>query len=290
MQRNWLIYAGLASSVLGLALTFGSAPTAATLQPTRQILTSNSALAAGDLLNTRHLQWQNVNEEQWRQLKLSGSIISASNEQERQQWLQQIAGAALRQPLDGQQPLYQSQLVSAGESGFLALAVAPGKRAVSVRMKPSAISDGLISPGDHVDLIVTTQAQQWRQSVDSNPSKRDFRTWRSSVVASDIRVLAINQFALSDHYSSAQLTEGKRPRHVTVTFETTAEHAVRIPLAEQMSGSAGVLSVSLRHPEDRTQGMAASKASDLFPETKQDGLEHNTYLLRGEQREVSGGL
>ncbi|GGY46856.1 hypothetical protein GCM10011297_19680 [Bacterioplanes sanyensis] len=289
MKRSWLIYAGLGCSALGLALTLGSADSSANIEPERQVLTTTAELPVGGLLNQNNLQWQTVSAQQWQQGQLSG-VISAASADERQQWLQTVAGAAVREPLTAGEPVYENQLVSVGDSGFLALAVAPGKRAVSVRMKPSAISDGLISPGDHVDLIVTTQAQQWRQSVDSNPSKRDFRTWRSSVVASDIRVLAINQFTGAEQYQADELKQGKRLRHVTVTFETTPEQAVRLPLAEQMSGSMGVLSVSLRHPQDRSHGLSASKASDLFPETKQDGLDQNTYLIRGEEREVSGGL
>ncbi|ASP38833.1 Flp pilus assembly protein CpaB [Bacterioplanes sanyensis] len=290
MKRSWLIYAGLASSLAGLALTLNSPDSSAKADHTPQVLTLNHDLQAGTLMHQRHVYWRSVSAEEWQQLRLSGAIISAEKEQERQHWLDKIQGSAVRLPLKAEQNVYQNQLVRAGESGFLALTVAPGKRAISVRLKPSAISEGLISPGDFVDLIVTTQAQQWRRSVDSNPSKRDFRTWRSSVVASDIRVLAINQVASADSYQSEQLTEGKRPRHVTVTFETTPEQAVRIPLAEQMSGSTGLLSVSLRHPQDRSYALSASKASDLFPETKQDGLEQNTYLIRGEEREVSGGL
>lgn len=291
MKSSWLLYAGIALALSGVLLSFNSSEKSTVVAADEKILVVNQFYGNGQLIGSEALYWRVLTEAEQQQQEQHAHWWLARSESEQQEIEQTLIGSALRQPLENNQALDKRQLVSPQDSGFLALTVRPGMRAVSVNIKLAYLSSGLVSPGDVVDLIITTQAQQVRASSDSVPSKRDFRTWRSAVAASALRVLAINRFS-SQNYEAEQLNNDKRrrSRDAVVTFEATPQQAVRVPLALQMAANGGSLSISLRNPNDDEVSMAGSGASDLFPETKDSGLDENTFLIRGEQREVSGGL
>ena len=291
MKSSWLLYAGIALALSGVLLSLNSSDKGTSVAEDEKILVINQAYQDGQLISSDALYWRTLTEDELQQQEQHAHWWLAQSEQQQQEIEQQLVGSALRQPLNNDDALDKRLLVSPDDSGFLALTVRPGMRAVSVNIKLAYLSSGLVSPGDVVDLIITTQAQQVRASSDSVPSKRDFRTWRSAVAASGLRVLAINRFS-SQNYEADQLNNNKRrrDRDAVVTFEATPQQAVRVPLALQMAANGGSLSISLRNPNDSGVSSAGSGASDLFPETKDSGLDENTFLIRGEQREVSGGL
>ena len=68
-----------------------------------------------------------------------------------------LAGTVVREGVTAGQPLTKGQLVSPGDRGFLAAALGPGMRAVTVPVSvPSGVA-GFVFPGDRVDL------ERWRR-------------------------------------------------------------------------------------------------------------------------------
>jgi pilus assembly protein CpaB len=122
------------------------------------------------------------------------------------------------------EPLLAARLAPAGELGGLSALLAPGKRAVTVKVNEIVGVAGFALPGNHVDVMVHAP------DVDKHPV--------SKIVLERITVLAVAQ--------DAAVSENK-PRVVNaVTLEVTPEEAERLDLAR----SVGTLSLVLRSQVD----------------------------------------
>ncbi|WP_292023006.1 Flp pilus assembly protein CpaB [Maritimibacter sp. UBA3975] len=103
--------------------------------------------------------------------------------------------------------------------------LAPGTRAVAIRVNADTAVGGFVSPGDRVDIVLTE-------------GRGD--TLRTGVILQDTRVLAVDQD-----------TEARGARMArTITVEVAPRDSQRLVLAQE----AGQLSLILRHegPEERT--------------------------------------
>jgi pilus assembly protein CpaB len=98
--------------------------------------------------------------------------------------LGKLQGTVVRFAIPAGQPLTQGALVKPGDRGFLAAALAPGMRAVTVPVSAQAAVAGFIFPGDRVDLILT---QTVAGGGDGPPLKA------SETVLRNLRVLATDQ-------------------------------------------------------------------------------------------------
>src|SRR6185369_3332458 len=79
-----------------------------------------------------------------------------------------LLGTVVRFPVTAGQPLTQGALVKPGDRGFLAAALGPGMRAVTITVSGKAAVAGFIFPGDHVDLMLT-QTVSGGESSDARP-------------------------------------------------------------------------------------------------------------------------
>src|ERR1700722_14846876 len=71
-----------------------------------------------------------------------------------------FAGWVARLPIPAGEPLTEAQVVAPGNRGFLAAALRPGMRAVSVPVSVTSGISGFVFPGDQVDLVVTFTSQE----------------------------------------------------------------------------------------------------------------------------------
>src|ERR1700761_8990360 len=67
----------------------------------------------------------------------------------------ELLGAMVRRTVLANEPLLPAHVMRAGERGFLAAVLEPGRRAITVGVDAVSGTAGLIWPGDHVDLILT---------------------------------------------------------------------------------------------------------------------------------------
>jgi pilus assembly protein CpaB len=154
-----------------------------------------------------------------------------------------LAGTVVREGVTAGQPLTKGQLVSPGDRGFLAAALGPGMRAVTVPVSvPSGVA-GFVFPGDRVDLVLT-------QSVEGGEGPA-LRT--SETIIRNVRVLATDQRTVSED------AEGKREvkQFATITLEATPRIAEKIAVAQTI----GQLSLSLRSIADNTAELERAIAS-----------------------------
>src|SRR6478735_2967720 len=68
-----------------------------------------------------------------------------------------LLGTVVRNPITAGEPVTQGSLVSPGDRGFLAAALGPGMRAITVPVSAKTGVGGFVFPGDRVDLMLTQE-------------------------------------------------------------------------------------------------------------------------------------
>ena len=141
-----------------------------------------------------------------------------------------LIGTVVRNEITAGQPLTTGALIKPGERGFLAAALGPGMRAVTVAVSATSGVAGFVFPGDRVDMMLTRDVAG---GGDGEPLKV------TETILRNVRVLA------TDARTGA--SPGAQPTS-TVTLEATPKIAEKIAVAQTMGG----LSLSLRSIADNT--------------------------------------
>ncbi len=144
-----------------------------------------------------------------------------------------LAGTVVRTVVTAGQPVTLGALVKPGDRGFLAAALGPGMRAVTVSVNEQKGVAGFIFPGDRVDIVLT-------QSVSGSGEGGALNA--AETIVRNVRVLATNQRTVAED------EKGERKVEVfqTVTVEATPRLAEKLAVAQQI----GDLSLSLRSIAD----------------------------------------
>ncbi|MFN3989781.1 MAG: Flp pilus assembly protein CpaB [Erythrobacter sp.] len=157
--------------------------------------------------------------------------------------LNALMGTVVRFPVTAGEPVTQGALVAPGDRGFLAAALGPGMRAVTVPVSAQTGVAGFVFPGDRIDLVLT-------QTVEGEgPALRAAET-----VLSNLRVLATDQ--------TTEQTKDETGKTVvntfqTVTLEVTPKIAEKIAVAQTI----GQLSLVLRSIRDSSDELERAIAS-----------------------------
>lgn len=157
---------------------------------------------------------------------------------------QSLQGAVVRNAITAGQPVTQGALIKPGERGFLAAALGPGMRAVTVPVNMQSSVAGFIFPGDRVDVLVT-------QTVSGEDPANPLRV--SETIVRNLRVLA------TDQRTNALDDTGKPDVRIftNVTLEVTPRIAEKIAVSQQM----GQISLTLRALADTKQDLDAAIAN-----------------------------
>jgi pilus assembly protein CpaB len=145
-----------------------------------------------------------------------------------------LLGTVVRHPITAGEPVTRGGLVAPGDRGFLAAALAPGMRAVTVPVSAKTGVAGFVFPGDRVDMMLT-------QTVSGNDDGADLNT--TETILRNLRVLATDQST-----ETTTTPDGKTMVRAfrTVTLEVTPRIAEKIQVAQTI----GTLSLSLRSIAD----------------------------------------
>ena len=154
-----------------------------------------------------------------------------------------LMGTVVRYPITAGQPVTQGALVAPGDRGFLAAALGPGMRAITIPVSAKTGVAGFVFPGDHVDLVLTQQVK----GADSQPLKA------SETILRNLRVLA------TDQSTTTETVDGKSVvrQSSTVTLEVTPRIAEKVAVAETI----GQISLSLRSLADNQSELDRAIAS-----------------------------
>lgn len=160
-----------------------------------------------------------------------------------------LVGTVVRHAITAGQPLTQGALVHPDDRGFLAAALGPGMRAITVKVSREEGVAGFVFPGDRVDVMLAQKL-----SVDTeNSSYPDDELYTAETIIRNVRVLATDQ-----RYNAEDET-GKTPVRTfgSVTLEATPEIAEKIAVAQDM----GKLSLALRPLAESVGELEAAIAS-----------------------------
>ena len=161
--------------------------------------------------------------------------------------MSKLLGTVVRNPITAGEPVTQGSLVAPGDRGFLAAALGPGMRAITVPVSEKTGVGGFIFPGDRVDVMLT-QTINGAEGQSLNTAE---------TVLKNLRVLATDQ--------STETTTDENGKTVvqafrTVTLEATPRIAEKITVAQTI----GALSLSLRSIADnQTQLERAIAAGEV---------------------------
>ena len=155
-----------------------------------------------------------------------------------------LLGTVVRNPVTAGQPLTKGALVGPNDRGFLAAALGPGMRAVTVPVSTTSGVAGFIFPGDRVDMVLTQEVQ----GGGDGPALKV-----SETIVRNLRVLA------TDQRIDSKDEEGKTvvKTFTTVTLEVTPRIGEKISVAQSL----GSLSLQLRSIADNASELDRAVAS-----------------------------
>jgi pilus assembly protein CpaB len=174
-----------------------------------------------------------------------------------------LIGTVVRTEITAGQPVTQGSLVRPGERGFLAAALSPGMRAITVSVSATSGVAGFVFPGDRVDIVLT-------QEVEGGGDGAPLRV--SETIIRNARVLATDQRINTRDEQGNQI-----PQNIsTVTLEATPTIAEKIAVAQTI----GQLSLSLRSLADNNAELERAIASGevVMPEDDDPRAERRMLL------------
>jgi len=207
------------------------------------VLVASQNMALGSRVTEQSVQWK-----QWPAEALTPALISNDL---RPQAIVELTSAIVRSPIVEGEPISESKLVKAGDSGVMAALLKPGMRAVTTRISVDTAAGGFIQPGDRVDVILTQSIQPNQAGAVGNQGGQ--RIFTSDTIFENVHVLAIDQtFSTSVEGGAAVIGS-------TATFEMSQKDAELL----QQSVSKGDLSLTLRGIV-RSQARGSSSEQDTF--------------------------
>jgi len=183
-----------------------------------------------------------------------------------------LLGTVVRYQITAGQPVTRGSLVGPQDRGFLAAALGPGMRAITVPVNVTSGVAGFVFPGDHVDMVLT-------QQVDGGGDGPALKV--SETIIRNLRVLATDQ-RLTDKDD-----DGKTQVRTfsNVTLEVTPRIAEKIAVAQSL----GSLSLSLRSIADNTSELERAVASgDVKIPANADPAQEKQMLLALANRPIDG--
>jgi Flp pilus assembly protein CpaB len=158
--------------------------------------------------------------------------------------VESLNGTVVRTAISAGQPLTQGSLVAPGDRGFLAAALGPGMRAVTIKTDRFMGGAGFIFPGDRVDIVM---AQTLADPTGGKPLRV------SETILQNVRVVG------TDTRTAPLEKDGKQvvKTFTSVTLEVTPRIAEKIVVAQGI----GKLTLSLRSIADNAADLDRAIAS-----------------------------
>lgn len=198
-----------------------------------KVLVAQRALPVGTIITADAVSYQNWPEE----MVQDAYFIDGEAD------MSKLLGTVVRYAVTAGEPVTRGALVSPGDRGFLAAALGPGMRAVTIPVSAKTGVGGFVFPGDRVDLMLT----QTVKGDEGAPLKA------AETILRNIRVLATDQSTDSETVDGKTVVRTFR----TVTLEVTPKIAEKVSVAQTI----GTLSLSLRSIADNQADLEKAIAS-----------------------------
>jgi pilus assembly protein CpaB len=224
----------------------GEQPVAAPQAPAVKVLVAAANLPAGTLVKPDQIRWQS-----WPEQALDPSFIVEGRGEDP---TKTVIAAAVKRGFVAGEPIVAARLAKKGEAGFLAAALTPGMRAVTVKIDAVTGLGGFVLPGDRVDVMMNAQLEIEHPERAANKNETKYF---AEIVETDVRVLAVDQ-NMKD-LPADDKTQAKVG--ATATLEVSVKQAERISVANQI-GRLTLVLTSLARPDGMDRTAEASGWTD----------------------------
>ena len=256
------------AAFLARTLIIGSATPTATAAPVvavvdgPEVLVATRALPVGTILDATALKFQ-----PWPKELVDNAYFLKKDTD-----LKGLQGTVVRNAITAGQPVTQGALVKPGDRGFLAAALGPGMRAVTVPVQTNSAVAGFVFPGDRIDLMLT-------QSVSGGGDGPPLKV--TETVLRNLRVLATDQ-----RTDNTVGEDGKTQvrTYSSVTVEATPKLAEQISVAQTL----GSLSLALRSIADNSTELEEAIASGSATVGDGDAKSEKAMIARIAAAPISG--
>lgn len=201
-----------------------------------KVLVATRALPVGTIIDPGAVKFQ-----PWPKELVEGAYFQEGPEFD----MKNVIGTVVRNPMTAGQPITQGALVKPGDRGFLAAALGPGMRAVTVPVSTNSSVAGFVFPGDRIDLLLT---QTVTGGGDGPPLKA------AETIMRNLRVLATDQRTSQEKDETGNTVVRT---FSNVTIEATPKIAEQIAVAQTL----GSISLSLRSIADNAAELEQAIAS-----------------------------
>jgi len=196
-----------------------------------------------------------------------------------------LRGSLVRTFLDTGSLVTSQNVLRPRDRGFLASVLAPGTRAISIKVDTESGVSGLIWPGDYVDIVVTHSATPTekanRPSSDATASPPLSPPGVSETVLRNVRIIAIDQEIMQGvpaNTATAGNDFTKPGSTHTVSLQLAPEQVEKITVAQHL----GKLSLAARAVEQQeTVGSGPMLTGDVSPKTDPQRGYIKVYNSRG---------
>lgn len=218
-----------------------------------KVLIARKPLPVGTIIEAEDLVFQ-----AWPKELLDGTYYTEAEEDSDPTALY---GTVVRTAIAAGQPITRGSLVGPNDRGFLAAALGPGMRAVTLPVSGTSGVAGFVFPGDRVDLVLTQSVTGQGPALQA-----------SETIIRNLRVLATDQ-RIDQKNADGQVVVKS---FSSVTVEVTPKIAEKLAVAQTL----GTLSLALRSIADDTAELerAIAKGEVQVPEDATPGEERRLLL------------
>jgi pilus assembly protein CpaB len=201
-----------------------------------------------------------------------------------------LRGSLVRTFLDTGSLVTSQNVLRPRDRGFLASVLAPGTRAISIKVDTESGVSGLIWPGDYVDIVVTHSATPTvmppanRPSSDMSATPPPSPPGVSETVLRNVRIIAIDQEIMqgvpTNNATAGWASISAKPagKENTVSLQVAPEQVETITVAQHL----GKLSLAARAVEQQeTVGAGPMLSGDVSPKTDPARGYIKVYNSRG---------
>src|SRR6516164_9039851 len=193
-----------------------------------------------------------------------------------------LRGSLVRTFLDTGSLVTSQNVLRPRDRGFLASVLAPGSRAISIKVDAESGVSGLIWPGDYVDIVLTHSATPTVVPPANKPSSASATASPalsppgvSETVLRNVRIIAIDQ-EIMQGVPANNATAGKETH--TVSLQVAPGQVETIAVAQHL----GKLSLAARAVEQQeTVGSGPMLTDDVSPKTGPQRGYIKVHNLRG---------
>jgi len=206
-----------------------SAPVAAVVTKTTDVLVAANDLPMGHSIKGPDLRWQ-----PWPADSVPNGLLKRS---EAPAAVEQTVGSIARFAVFAGEPIRREKLAKVDGSGFMSAILPSGMRAIAISIdtRGSSSAGGFILPNDRVDLLRTYRDEEAGRGAGA-------QAFKTETILPNVRVLAIGQNV--QERNGEKVVTGE-----TATLELTPAQAELVTLAQKV----GQLSLALRSLADANE-------------------------------------